>query len=56
MCPDEDKASFEDISKHKFFNTNNLWVNLPKRSRQAPYNGPSGVSGMLTSCTTLALR
>ncbi|CAK0781252.1 hypothetical protein CVIRNUC_005325 [Coccomyxa viridis] len=30
MCPDEDKASFEDISKHKFFNTNNLWVNLPK--------------------------
>lgn len=30
MCPDDDKASFEDISKHKFFNTNNLWVNLPK--------------------------
>lgn len=30
MCPDEDKASFEDVSKHKFFNTNNLWVNLPK--------------------------
>ncbi len=30
MCPDEDKASFENISKHKFFNTNNLWVNLPK--------------------------
>lgn len=30
MCPDEDKASFENVSKHKFFNTNNLWVNLPK--------------------------
>lgn len=30
MCPDEDKAAFEDISKHKFFNTNNLWINLPK--------------------------
>ncbi|EIE22492.1 UDP-glucose pyrophosphorylase [Coccomyxa subellipsoidea C-169] len=30
MCPDDDKAAFEDISKHKFFNTNNLWVNLPK--------------------------
>uniref|UniRef100_A0A7R9V765 UTP--glucose-1-phosphate uridylyltransferase n=1 Tax=Chlamydomonas euryale TaxID=1486919 RepID=A0A7R9V765_9CHLO len=29
MCPDDDKAAFEDISKHKFFNTNNLWVNLP---------------------------
>ena len=30
MTPDGDKASFEDISKHKFFNTNNLWVNLEK--------------------------
>lgn len=28
MCPDEDKAAFEDITKHRFFNTNNLWVNL----------------------------
>jgi len=30
MCPDSDKASFEDIITHKFFNTNNLWVNLPQ--------------------------
>eukprot|EP00884_Botryococcus_braunii_P016951 jgi/Botrbrau1/393/Bobra.110_2s0048.1 len=30
MCPDEDKAAFEDITKHKFFNTNNLWINLPQ--------------------------
>lgn len=30
MCPDEDKPSFEDISRHKFFNTNNLWLNLSK--------------------------
>lgn len=28
MCPDGDKDKFEDISLHKFFNTNNLWVNL----------------------------
>eukprot|EP01024_Parvocaulis_polyphysoides_P014156 TRINITY_DN15709_c0_g1_i3.p1 TRINITY_DN15709_c0_g1~~TRINITY_DN15709_c0_g1_i3.p1 ORF type:complete len:474 (-),score=86.12 TRINITY_DN15709_c0_g1_i3:287-1708(-) len=28
MCPDEDKQYFEDIKLHKFFNTNNLWVNL----------------------------
>jgi UDP-N-acetylglucosamine pyrophosphorylase len=28
MCPDEDKSAFEDVGKHKFFNTNNLWVNL----------------------------
>jgi UTP--glucose-1-phosphate uridylyltransferase/phosphoglucomutase len=30
MCPDSDKDKFEDISLHKFFNTNNLWVNLRK--------------------------
>ncbi|GAX83425.1 hypothetical protein CEUSTIGMA_g10850.t1 [Chlamydomonas eustigma] len=30
MCPDQDKPFFEDISKHKYFNTNNLWVNLPQ--------------------------
>eukprot|EP01025_Chloroclados_australasicus_P047849 TRINITY_DN5399_c0_g2_i3.p1 TRINITY_DN5399_c0_g2~~TRINITY_DN5399_c0_g2_i3.p1 ORF type:complete len:346 (-),score=40.52 TRINITY_DN5399_c0_g2_i3:142-1065(-) len=28
MCPDDDKKAFEDISKHQFFNTNNLWINL----------------------------
>ena len=30
MTPDDDKAAFEDIGLHKFFNTNNLWVNLIK--------------------------
>jgi hypothetical protein len=24
-----DKAHFEDVLRHKYFNTNNLWVNLP---------------------------
>ena len=28
QCPDEDEASFQDISKHKYFNTNNLWIDL----------------------------
>ena len=28
MCPDNDKETFQDIRKHRFFNTNNLWVNL----------------------------
>jgi UTP--glucose-1-phosphate uridylyltransferase len=28
MCPNEDKISFEDINKHKYFNTNNIWINL----------------------------
>jgi UTP--glucose-1-phosphate uridylyltransferase len=29
QCRPEDKAAFEDVAKHAFFNTNNLWVNLP---------------------------
>jgi len=27
-CPSEDEKYFQDITVHKYFNTNNLWVNL----------------------------
>eukprot|EP00668_Euglena_longa_P001996 GGOE01002323.1.p1 GENE.GGOE01002323.1~~GGOE01002323.1.p1 ORF type:complete len:378 (-),score=86.51 GGOE01002323.1:802-1869(-) len=29
QCPKEDEGKFQDITVHKFFNTNNLWLNLP---------------------------
>lgn len=41
MCPDGDKDKFEDITRHKFFNTNNLWVNLTKL--KATLDSSSGV-------------
>lgn len=28
QCPDEDMDDFQNINKHKYFNTNNLWLNL----------------------------
>ena len=28
QCPDEDEKEFQNVGKHKFFNTNNLWINL----------------------------
>lgn len=28
QCPDEDEKEFQNVSKYKYFNTNNLWVNL----------------------------
>lgn len=28
QCPPEDVAAFQDIHRYRFFNTNNLWVNL----------------------------
>lgn len=30
QCPGDDEKDFQDITKHKFFNTNNLWLNLEK--------------------------
>ncbi len=28
QCPAEDLPSFQDIQRHRFFNTNNLWIRL----------------------------
>lgn len=28
QCPEADLESFQDITKHRFFNTNNLWIDL----------------------------
>ena len=28
QCPAPDEAAFQDITRHRFFNTNNLWVRL----------------------------
>merc|ERR1719362_180842 len=28
QCPESDEKAFQDTSKYKFFNTNNLWVDL----------------------------
>lgn len=30
MCADEDEKDFQDINKHRFFNTNNLWIRIDK--------------------------
>lgn len=28
QCPADDRPAFQDISRHKYFNTNNLWLDL----------------------------
>jgi UTP--glucose-1-phosphate uridylyltransferase len=30
QCPNADLTSFQDVERHQFFNTNNIWVNLEK--------------------------
>lgn len=39
MCPDADKPAFEDIAKHRYFNTNNLWVHLPALKKELEQQG-----------------
>lgn len=33
QCPAEDMATFQDIGRHRYFNTNNLWLHLPTLQR-----------------------
>src|SRR4029078_8760131 len=28
QCPKEDESEFQDITRHRYFNTNNLWLRL----------------------------
>lgn len=37
QCPQEDMEAFQDISRHRYFNTNNLWLRLD-RLREAMRN------------------
>lgn len=30
QCPDEDTDSFQNVDRHRFFNTNNIWIRLDK--------------------------
>lgn len=39
MCADEDEDAFQDITKHRYFNTNNLWIRLDKLKEIINDNG-----------------
>lgn len=44
QCPAEDMAAFQDIGRHRYFNTNNLWLNLP--ALQALLRERGGILGL----------
>src|SRR4051794_34493912 len=44
QTPDEDVDAFQDVSKHRFFNTNTLWVNL--RALDSILQARGGVLGL----------
>ena len=39
QCPKEDHKAFEDIKKHRYFNTNNLWIRLDHLKAMLDANG-----------------
>lgn len=39
QCPEADLDSFQDIERHRFFNTNNIWVKLDKLKEVMEANG-----------------
>jgi len=41
QCPPEDEKAFQDVTKYKYFNTNNLWVDLNKLKELFEKNGGS---------------
>lgn len=44
QCPPEDEGSFQDISRHRYFNTNSLWLNLEQL--KAVLDEKQGVLGL----------
>lgn len=39
QCPESDAAAFQDIGRHRYFNTNNLWLCLPALAEQLAAHG-----------------
>src|SRR5919107_1578775 len=44
QVPDEDQDAFEDIERHRFFNANNIWVNL--RALERALEERDGILGL----------
>ena len=39
QCPKEDEESFQDTDRHRYFNTNNLWIRLDRLKEKIAANG-----------------
>ena len=39
QCPDDDLEAFQDIDKHRYFNTNSIWLRLDVLKKQLAENG-----------------
>ena len=55
QCPPEDREAFADVGRHRFFNTNSLWLNLTSlRKRRICLFTPGGREERARSTTASA--
>ena len=56
QCPMQDEAAFQDIDRHRFFNTNNLWVRLDHLKAELDRNGGAIPLPLITNTKTVDPR
>jgi UDP-N-acetylglucosamine pyrophosphorylase len=56
QCPDEDEPHFQNIERHRFFNTNNLWVRLDRVKEELERNAGTLPLPLITNSKTVDPR
>jgi UDP-N-acetylglucosamine pyrophosphorylase len=56
QCPEEDESHFQNIERHRFFNTNNLWVRLDRVKAELERNGGALPLPLITNSKTVDPR
>jgi UDP-N-acetylglucosamine pyrophosphorylase len=56
QCPEEDEPHFQNIERHRFFNTNNLWVRLDRIKAELERNGGFLPLPLITNSKTVDPR
>jgi len=56
QCPPADEAQFQDIARHRFFNTNNLWIRLDHLKAELEQRGGVLPLALITNTKTVDPR
>lgn len=56
QCPAADEAQFQDITRHRFFNTNNLWIRLDHLKAELEKRGGVLPLALITNTKTVDPR
>lgn len=56
QCPPDDTGSFQDVSRHRYFNTNNLWIDLVALERLLEAQGGALALPLIRNAKTVDPR